>query len=376
MKTKTAILGASWGDECKARLTHSLASRFDWVVKFNGGANCGATVYVNGKKYVHHLTPVIDCTNPDTKGFLGAGMAIHPPALLEELEMLEKDFPGYSKRLAVDPDAFAVMSAHIEEDKVKNAHIGTTNRGVGPTYTSKVDRRGTKIKKLLGSSNEYSDVLKKISDMGVQFKHSLELKNEFTDSRILFEGSQSVMLDINHGNYPFVTSSDCTVSGIYSSGFNFIRVDRAIGVAKAYTTRVGNGPFPTELEGEEAEKLRERGSEYGASTGRPRRVGWLDLPQLRYAVAKGGITCLTLAKLDILNGMKFVPVADSYHDGEPMSGSDFFDRKPHLVNVPGWSDASTLDKNVMNFVNYVEKSVGVPVDFVSTGVNPSDLHRL
>ena len=374
--SKIAIIGGQFGDEAKSRVGHLLSRRADYICRFGGSGNCGHTIYVDGKKYVHHLVPSVDFKYSQAKGFLGSGMVINLFDLRDELHKLEQDFPEVSRRIIVDPDAFVVTQAHIDEDKAKNGHIGSTNKGVGPAYAGKIARRGLRIKELLSKKNEYSEVLSDLDKMGVTFRHSISLANEFNKSRIIFEGAQSVMLDINHGTYPFVTSSDCTVSGIYSSGFNFIRIDRAIGVVKCYSTRVGNGPFPTELEGQEAEDLRAKGNEIGATTGRPRRVGWMDLPQLRYAVLKGGITELAITKLDILNGMKSIPVCSEYHDGAPMSGSDFFDRKPHYVNLPGWKDASSLDKNVMNFISYVENAVGVPVDFISTGVGPKDLHRL
>lgn len=376
MNKNIAIIGSQFGDEAKARVAHLFSRNCQFLCRVNGGSNSGHTIYVDGKKYVHHIVPAIDFKYSQAKGFLSAGMVIDLKALYDELILLEKDFPSVSRRIIIDPDAFIVTTEHIEEDKKKNAAIGSTNRGIGPAYTSKVSRQGIRIGDVLKQNSEYTVLTNKLKELGCTFTYALQLRKEFENSSIVFEGAQSVLLDIQHGSYPFVTSSDCTVSGIYSSGFNFIKVNTVYGIAKAYSTRVGNGPFPTEINGLESEELRQKGGEWGATTGRPRRVGWLDLPALRYAVAKGGITKMIITKLDILDGMKEIPVCVEYESGDPVCGQDFFTAVPKYVNLKGWDKAKSVSKEVQDFISFVETNVGVDIDFVSAGVNPEDLISL
>jgi len=366
-----AILGSLAGDEGKGSITHTFSSDFDYVVRFSGGNNAGHTIYRNGKKYVHHLIPSIDFTVPHVKGFLASGMVIDLESLFNELVALEKDFPGVSKRMCVDPDAFVVLPKHIEEDKAKNGHIGTTNRGIGPAYVDKISRAGTRIRDLI---KDNALIIGNLKDLGVQFKYVLELKEEFSRARILYEGAQGILLDINHGTYPFVSCSDCTPGGILSSGFGFAMPEKIYGVTKAYMTRVGEGPFPTELEGKAAESLREAGKEYGATTGRPRRIGWLDLPALKYAVQKGNINGLIITKLDILNGFNTVPLCFRY-DNAPTSGADFFGAIPHMMESPGWKNCKDHEQ-IKSFLHYVEYFTGVKVQYVSCGTDKLDLLKI
>lgn len=375
MNKNIAIIGAQFGDESKGRVTHEFSKNYDFIIRYAGSLNCGHTIYVDGKKYAHHLVPCIDFKKSSARGFLGAGMVIDLSSLINELSALEIDFPGVSKRMIIDPDSFLITPEHIQQDKDNNKKIGTTQKGVGPAYVSKVDRKGLRLGDVLRTpSNEYYSLTKKLQKMGVQFKYCLELRSELQSSNIIFEGAQSVMLDINHGTYPFVTSSDCTVSGISSAGFGFIKLDEVYGICKAYNTRVGNGPFPTELYDEEAELLRQKGSEFGSTTGRPRRVGWMDLPAIRYAAVKGGITSLVIAKLDILNGQSQVPVCYAY-DKEPVCGSDFFDAVPKYTYINGWNDAKDLNQ-IRHFIDFVEHQTNLPVKYVSCGTAPEDLLTL
>jgi len=223
-----------------------------------------------------------------------------------------------------------------------------------------------------------NSIIGQLLKLGVQFTSVLDLKKEFLKSSILYEGAQGILLDLNHGSYPFVSCGDCTVAGIYASGFAFAPPQKVYGVAKAYQTKVGEGPFPTELHGADAEELRKIGNEYGATTGRPRRVGWLDLPALRYAIDKGGITHLVITKLDILNGLDGFAVCDQYGQDniDPVCGQDFFETQPEYRRIPGWKDAGKLDDKVMNFVNFVEQQTKIVVEYVSTGTSVDDIHRL
>lgn len=377
-----AILGSSWGDEGKGHITHSFSKNYDWVIRFNGGANAGHTIYRSfaggGKqeKYVHNLLPSFDWREGHLKCFLAQGMVIDLEQLFNEVFRVEEEWltrwgytPGeFAKRVFVDPDAFAVLPEHKEEDKQTNGHIGSTNRGIGPAYKAKISRSGKRIKDLLNEKNEWAI---KLQNLGVQFKHVLELKREFSNKKLLFEGAQGIMLDINHGTYPFVSCSDATVAGIYASGFNFIKLDKVYGVAKSYLTKVGEGPFPTEIFGEEAESLRKMGNEYGATTGRPRRIGWFDLPAVKYACDKGGITNLIITKMDILNGADSVKICTAY-DKIPVCPSDFFNAKPQFISLPGWTDA----KNAMeadSFLSYISSFSGCQVEYMSCGVRSEDI---
>lgn len=385
-----AILGAMWGDEGKGHITHHLSKKYDWVIRFNGGANAGHTIYRDGKKYVHNLLPSVDFRVPQVKSYLGAGMVIDLEKLVQEVYEADDAFPGVGKRIYVDKNAFIVESKHKAEDKAKNAHIGSTNRGIGPAYMSKVGREGVRIGDLFaaGSDPYYGDFMYQLVGRGVNFVNLLQVRDEMSRGNLLYEGAQGVLLDINHGIYPYVSCSDCTVGGIYSSGFHFAPPTKVYGVAKCYTTKVGEGPFPTELQGDEAEELRKRGNEYGATTGRPRRVGWLDLPALEYACKVSGITDLILTKFDILMGMEKVPLCILY-DKPPKSPSAFFDVTPQYVTMKGWNTVDQYSRmfgedeyavegvdysgELYDFIRQVEKSVGCQVRYISKGTEPKDI---
>lgn len=370
-----AVLGAMWGDEGKGHITHHLSRHFNWVIRFNGGANAGHTIYRDGKKFVHNLLPSVDFRHPHIKSFLGAGMVIDPAQLLKEVLEAEKEYPGVTRRIYVDPDAFVVLPEHKEIDKRTNAHIGSTNRGIGPAYVDKVGRKGTRIRDLLNLNGSQNHIaanmdIDTLFHIGVNFKHVLEMDKEFEGSGKLFEGAQGVLLDINHGIYPYVSCSDCTIGGIHASGFN-VKLDHVYGVAKCYTTKVGEGPFPTELHGEEAEELRKLGNEFGATTGRPRRVGWLDLPALKYACRKGGITKLIITKMDILSGRDVVPVCHSY-DKVPVCPDDFHQAKANYMEVLGWGDCKNSIET-KRFIKEVEYATDRPVSYISCGTSESDI---
>ena len=363
-----AVIGIQLGDEGKGKVVHSFSKNYDWVIRWSGGANCGHTIYVDGKKFVHHLVPSIDFNNSKAKGFLASGMVIDLQELYDELLSLEKEIPGIASRIVVDPDAFLVLPAHKEEDKAKNQHIGTTNKGIGPAYRDKMARVGMRICDYIKDNHP---IINSLKQLGVEFKYVMELENNLKNSALLFEGAQGMLLDINQGIYPYVSCGDATLAGIFSSGFAFAMPTKVYGVSKCYSTRVGTGPFPTEIFNEEANKLREAGGEYGATTGRPRRIGWLDLPALKYACKKGAITDLIITKLDILNGWQDVPVCTGYQK-EPVCTADFALAKPVYTNVKGWRNAKN-DEEIYNFVSEVEQYTGIPVSHISSGVNKDDL---
>lgn len=367
-----AVLGAAWGDEGKGHIVHHLSTNYDWVVRFNGGANAGHTIYRDGVKYVHNLMPSFDWRSQKPKAFLSSGMVIDLDQLVKEVQGLYSINPNLCSRVYVDPDAFMVLDEHKARDAA-NKHLGTTNRGIGPAYTDKISRKGYRIRDAMKCSDDYRGklLIKALMDRGVQFKGLLELRDEMTHDNILFEGAQGVMLDINHGIYPYVSCSESTAAGIYSCGFHFAPPNKVYGVAKCYTTKVGEGPFPTEIFGEEAEKLRERGKEYGATTGRPRRIGWLDLPALKYACQMGGINNLILTKFDILNGMEKVKVCDKY-DSPPICSSDFFDTNPSYLEINGWNNAHK-DEELIPFIQAVEKATACNVSYISRGTDSKDI---
>ncbi len=368
-----AILGAQWGDEGKGRVVHEFSKNYDWVIRFNGGANAGHTIYRDGIKYVHNLMPSFDWRHAHTKAFLASGMVIDLEQLHKEVKGLYDLNPEYAARVYVDPDVFVVLSEHKQEDKNTNSHIGSTNRGIGPAYKSKISRCGTRVRDII-RNNDINDqnlnLILKIKKMGVKFLTHLELDSEFSKARLLFEGAQGIMLDINHGVYPYVSCSESTLAGVYACGF-YYNIDKVYGVAKCYTTKVGEGPFPTELMGQEAESLREKGNEYGATTGRPRRIGWLDLPALNYACKKGGITDLILTKFDILNGMQEVPMCISY-EKTPISSFDFYNTTPKYENFIGWNDAQDT-QSLSSFIKQVQISTNRNVGYISVGVNSDDI---
>lgn len=371
-----AILGAMWGDEGKGHITHHLSPDYDWVIRFNGGANAGHTIYRDGKKYVHNLLPSIDWRATHVKAYLGSGMVIDLEKLLSEVQDADKSFPGTAKRIYVDKSAFVVLPEHKEEDKAKNGHIGSTNRGIGPAYGAKIARKGVRVHNMIQDYFDCTleladhDTMNKLLNSGVHFVDLLEVRDGMKNARLLYEGAQGILLDINHGIYPYVSCSEATVAGIYSAGFHFAPPEIVYGVAKCYTTKVGEGPFPTELQGDEAEALRKRGNEYGATTGRPRRVGWLDMPALDYACKVGGITHLIITKFDILNGMERVPVCTAYQS-TPKNPKDFFKAIPHYFELDGWKD--TNDPTLNSFISMVEESTGCPVRYISTGTSSKDI---
>jgi adenylosuccinate synthase len=403
-----AVLGAQWGDEGKGKVIAYLAWKgFDWVVRYAGGPNAGHTVYHRGKKYVHHLLPSID---PDStaRGFLGSGMVLDLATLLREVETLETDFPGVARRFFVDRDAFLILAWHRHEDALLESRrrrpIGTTGRGIGPAYTDKIARQGLRVGDLFrddvverlddllhfkqelyreefpGSAEETIgpeiERIRRLEEYGVQFTSFMERRADFRDASLLFEGAQGFLLDIECGTYPFVTSSNCGLGAAASSGFVDRPVDRVYGISKAYATRVGGGPFPTEIEGEAGEALRQRGGEFGATTGRPRRVGWLDLPALRYAIARGGITHLILTKQDVLDGMAAVQVCVAYRIGGEVhrdinASGDFDVAKPVYRDMAGWRDRR--DPAFLEYLSFVEKEIGVPIELVSYGPGTDEM---
>tara|TARA_S200000501_G_scaffold129376_1_gene122249 strand:- start:98 stop:1387 length:1290 start_codon:yes stop_codon:yes gene_type:complete len=412
----TAIVGAQWGDEGKGKITDFFAGEADYVVRFHGGNNAGHTVIVNGETYKLHLIPSGVLYDHPTS-IIGNGVVIDPAALIKEIKYLQAK--GVDPKLKVSDRAHIILPYHIEMDIALtqyqgNLAAGSTKRGIAPVYGDKMYRHGIRMIDLLepevfkeklekafkfnltiikafGHSSElnkdkiYNEYVKfgkflapYISDVSVDLYNSYQ-KGE----SILFEGAQGISLDVDHGVYPHTTSSN-TVAGHISSGtgVTFGKINRIIGVTKAYLSRVGQSPLPSELNGVEAETLRDKGGEYGTTTGRPRRVGWLDLVQVRQAVRTNGLTEIVLTKLDILSGFEEIPVCYAYKVKNkiitemPASLSDFRNAKPIYKNLKGWSELtpdmiekgfSALPQTLRDYVKYIENQINCKITIISMG---------
>jgi len=376
------VVGAQWGDEGKGKATDQLGSRADYVVKFNGGNNAGHTVVLGDEKYALHLLPS-GILSPGVTPVIGNGVVIDLEVLFSELDALIARGVDVS-RLLVSSDAHLIAPYNRTLDKVTERflgkrRIGTTGRGIGPTYADKISRVGVRVQDLFdenilrqkveGALEQKNHLLVKVYnrraitvdetvDELLAFAGRLRpmvtdtslLLNQALDAgkTVVFEGGQATMLDVDHGTYPFVTSSNATAGGACTgSGVGPTRIDRVIGVIKAYTTRVGEGPFPTELLDDMGEHLRTTGGEYGVTTGRPRRCGWYDAVVARYSGRVNGLTDLVLTKLDVLTGLEKVPVCVAYdvdgvrHDEMPADQSEFHHATPVLEELDGWSEDIT-----------------------------------
>ncbi|WP_341956040.1 adenylosuccinate synthase [Microbacterium sp. LWH13-1.2] len=409
------IVGVQWGDEGKGKATDLLGERTDWVVKFNGGNNAGHTVVVGNEKYALHLLPS-GILSPGVTPVIGNGVVIDLEVLFSELEALGGRGIDVS-RLKVSANAHIITQYHRTLDKVTERFlgkrmIGTTGRGIGPAYADKINRVGIRVQDLFdenilrqkveGALDQKNHLLVKIfnrraitADEIVEdlLSYAERLRPMVADTGylldealhrgevVVFEGGQATMLDVDHGTYPFVTSSSATAGGASTgSGVGPGALDRIVGIVKAYTTRVGSGPFPTELFDEQGEWLRSRGFEFGTTTGRPRRVGWYDAPITRYATRVNGITDLVLTKLDILTGLEQIPVCVAYDvdgtrfDEVPVNQTDFHHATPLLEYFPGWSeDISTartfedLPKNAQDYVLALESMSNTRISVIGVG---------
>jgi len=409
------IIGAQWGDEGKGKATDLLGSRIDYVVKFNGGNNAGHTVVVGGEKYALHLLP----SGILTEGVIPVianGVVIDIEVLFDELTALSARGVDVSK-LVVSANAHIITHYHRTLDKVTERflgkrQIGTTGRGIGPAYADKINRVGIRIQDLFdenilrqkveGALHQKNHLLVKIYNrraieveavVAELLRYAERLRPMVADTGMLlnralddgkivvFEGGQATMLDVDHGTYPFVTSSNSTSGGAATgSGVAPNRFDRIIGIVKAYTTRVGAGPFPTELHDESGEYLRSKGFEFGTTTGRPRRTGWYDAPIARYSARINGVTDFVMTKLDVLSGLETVPVCVAYDidgvrvDEVPVSQSDFHHAVPIYENFPGWSEDITgarefddLPENARDYVLAIEAMSGCRISAIGVG---------
>ena len=409
------LLGAQWGDEGKGKATDILGDRVDYVVRYQGGNNAGHTVVIGDQKYALHLLPS-GILSPNVVPVIGNGVVIDPAVLLEEIKGLNERGIDTSK-IVISSNAHLITQYHRTIDKVSErflgkAKIGTTGRGIGPAYADKISRIGIRVqdlfdesileKKIESALRDKNQVLTKVFNRKeMQTQEVLEeyrsyaeilrpyiadtalLLNKALDAgkTVLLEGSQGTLLDVDHGTYPFVTSSNPTAGGACTgSGIGPTKIERVIGIVKAYTTRVGSGPFPTELENEDGEKLRTIGHEYGTTTGRNRRCGWYDAPIARFAVRINGLTDFFLTKLDVLTGWEKIPVCVAYEiDGKrveevPSSQTDFHHAIPIYEYLPGWSEdiskartISDLPKNARDYITFLEEISGAPMSAIGVG---------
>ena len=406
-----AVIGAQWGDEGKGKITDLLAPRCNLVVRYQGGNNAGHTIIAHGKKIVLHLIPS-GILHDNCVSVIGHGVVFDPEAFSEEVEYLEKFGVVVSpEKLKISPHCSVITSYNkildIHREMRKNSQIGTTAKGIGPSYEEKIGRKGLKLGDILDKDLlvrklklglEEKEVLfqhfykvdypsveeeaHRLHELGKKVMPFLDDTFHFLDrsikegKNILYEGAQGVLLDVDYGSYPFVTSSNTVVGGIYTGAGPFVGHE-VLGVAKAYATRVGLGPFPTELSNKEGEQLQQMGGEFGATTGRVRRCGWMDLPLLKYAVKASGITSLALSKLDVLARMGGeVRLCRAYqYEGETRDcahpGMDFSKVRPLFVEMPSFEDdfgeGWKMSGNLAHYIQTIENFIGCKVSVLSYG---------
>ena len=422
MAKSLVVIGAQWGDEGKGKIIDILTEKADLVVRFQGGHNAGHTLVIDGEKTVLHLIP--SGIFNDAKCLIGNGVVLHLPTIIKEIEYLESKGIDVQSKLMISSQCPLILPSHIAIDEArekslgKNA-IGTTGRGIGPVYEDKVARRAVHVmdlfeedlfrSKLTSLTTYHNFLLEKLyesegTDLEGTYKdwmnHFNKIKNLIVDSseivnnlksqgsNILFEGAQGSMLDIDQGTYPFVTSSN-TLSGAASlgSGSGPLDIDGVLGITKAYATRVGSGPFPTEIEDDYGKHMAKVGAEFGATTGRPRRCGWLDLVALRKAVNINSISHLCITKIDVLDGLDKILVAEKYkiddksYDTLPAMSQNRFDSiVPNYTEYKGWSGTTyglksfdQLPVEAQTLIKGIEDSIGIPVSLISTGPDRNDM---
>ena len=423
MSTNLVVIGAQWGDEGKGKIVDLLTEKAGAVVRYQGGHNAGHTLVIDGKKTVLHLIPA-GILHAGVKSYIGNGVVLCLRALFTEIAALEAAGVPVMERLHISPACALILPTHSALDQAREAarganKIGTTGRGIGPAYEDKIARRGLRLADLMHPET-FRERLRELMDFHnfqlEHYYHAAPVKYDevaaewlayadrvrplITDvtlaayrhreagDHIIFEGAQGAMLDIDHGTYPFVTSSSTAAGGAATgSGVGPRHLDYILGIAKAYSTRVGGGPFPTELLDATGKHLAEVGHEYGATTGRARRCGWIDLPALRRAIYNSSISGLCLTKLDVLDALPEIQVCTAYHmDGErldiaPVGADELARCQPVYETLPGWqsdtvgiTDYSALPEKARAYIAYLENALGLPIAIVSTG--PDRVHTI
>lgn len=416
MGKNVVVIGTQWGDEGKGKLVDLLTERADAVVRFQGGHNAGHTLVIDGLKTVLHLIPS-GILRPGVNCYIGNGVVLSPEALLSEIQCLEKAGVPVRERLTISEACALILPVHVALDRARekargSKAIGTTGRGIGPAYEDKVSRRGLRAgdwlypellaERLRESLEFHNFVLSRyFGEPELDFQESLDellrlgeavkpmlgdvtgiLHRHRADGRsTLFEGAQGAMLDIDHGTYPFVTSSNTTAGGAaVGTGVGLLEFDYVLGITKAYSTRVGNGPFPTELFDESGRHLSTRGVEFGATTGRPRRCGWFDAVLMKRSANLNSLSGLCLTKLDVLDGLPRVALCTGYRyrgsiiDTVPIGAEAYGECEPVLEELPGWAESTAgikafeeLPANARAYVERIESLLELPVDILSTG---------
>ncbi|MCV2884590.1 adenylosuccinate synthase [Aestuariibacter sp. AA17] len=417
MAKNVVVLGTQWGDEGKGKVVDLLTDKATYVVRYQGGHNAGHTLVIDGEKTVLHLIPS-GVLRDNVKCVIGNGVVLSPEALMKEISMLEERNIPVRERLVISEACPLILPYHIaldvarEEARGKKA-IGTTGRGIGPAYEDKVSRRGLRVGDLF-NREDFANKLKEILeyhnfvltqyykaepvDFDTVFNDAMKVAEtlkamvvDVTDMLdkarkhgdcIMFEGAQGTLLDIDHGTYPYVTSSNTTVGGVATgAGFGPLHLDYVLGIVKAYTTRVGGGPFPTELDCAVGEHLGVKGHEFGATTGRKRRTGWFDAVAMKRAVQINSISGFCLTKLDVLDGLETLKICIGYKDAEgnindvpPMAADDYEKVEPVYEEMPGWSDNTfgvtsydALPEAAKNYIARLEALTETPIDIISTG---------
>ena len=421
MGKNVVVIGSQWGDEGKGKLVDLLTERANAVIRFQGGHNAGHTLVINGHKTVLHLIPS-GILRENVRCAIGNGVVLCPDALINEIEVLEKAGIPVRERLKISEACTLILPVHVSLDQARekargSKAIGTTGRGIGPAYEDKVARRGLRVGDLLNPQGfaerlgelleyhnfvlthyfhveavSYAKTLEHLQSVGEQIKPMLddvaEMLYEYRDNgaNVLFEGAQGAMLDIDHGTYPFVTSSNTTSGGAAcGTGVGLLDFDYVLGITKAYSTRVGNGPFPTELHDEIGQHLSVIGVEVGATTGRARRCGWFDAVLMRKSARLNSLSGLCLTKLDVLDGLEQVGICTGYRLGGqtietvPSGAEKYALCEPIIENMPGWSETTAgstsyaaLPANAKAYIKRIEELVDVPVDILSTGPDRSE----
>ncbi len=416
MGKNVVILGTQWGDEGKGKIVDLLTEQVAAVARFQGGHNAGHTLVIDGEKTVLHLIPS-GILRDNVTCLIGNGVVVSPEALLKEMAELEEKGVPVRERLKISLACPLILPYHVELDLARekargNQKIGTTGRGIGPAYEDKVARRGIRLSDLC-NKERFAEKLREVMEYHnfvlenyykvepVDFQKTLDETLKMAEQilpmasdvvedlheyrkkgdNILFEGAQGSLLDIDHGTYPFVTSSNTTAGGTATgSGFGPLYLDYVLGITKAYTTRVGSGPFPTELFDDDGAHLAKQGHEFGATTGRPRRCGWFDAVALRHAIQINSVSGICLTKLDVLDGLETISVCVGYKtkDGEmtrpPVDCDHYAEMEPVFKDMPGWSESTVgvqsldeLPENAKNYIKFIEAQIEAPIDIISTG---------
>ncbi|MDP7244663.1 MAG: adenylosuccinate synthetase [Flavobacteriales bacterium] len=377
MPKNIAVIGAQFGDEGKGKIIDFLAEKADVVVRFNGGNNSGHTIKIKDKTTILHLIPS-GILHKEAINIIGNGLVIDPKVLMQEIENLENKHVKVSPdNLVLSENAHIILEKHIKEDKEKNKRLGTTSRGIGPAYTDKVARSGLRVIDYINKNNEFSKKISPFVKNTTLFINNLIAKNK----KILFEGAQGTLLDIDFGTYPYVTSSNPTAGGICTGlGIGPKTIGNVFGIAKAYITRVGSGPLPTELKDDVGKQIQEKGKEFGATTGRSRRCGWFDALIGKYAVMVNGLDAIALMKLDVLSGLEKIKICIGYKYKDKIiknftTNLEILENcKPVYEELAGWKENldninkfEQLPENAKKYIKRIEELLDVPAYIVSIG---------